>query len=155
MVAVVGQAELSARWGPVGPAIVAAGYHGVQAFPLRWQGLVLGGLNVFYPTAEVSGTGTGQLLADVATLILATTTPHDVTQVQDNLRRALAGRIILEQAKGVLAHQHDTDPDQAFDLLRQRAHDAGTTLTRTAEDVVRAAQRGSSGQAPATSGEAG
>ncbi|SDE31153.1 GAF and ANTAR domain-containing protein [Auraticoccus monumenti] len=140
-VTVRGQEALAARWGTIGPAIVESGYHAVQGFPMRWQGLVLGGLNVFYPTAEVADQATGQLLADIASLVVARAVPMGPAEVEESLRTALAGRIVVEQAKGVLAHQTGTDPDEAYEVLRQRAREAGSTLTRTAETVVRSADR--------------
>lgn len=141
LVAVTDRDALRSRWGPVGPAIAERGYAAVQAFPMRWQGTVLGGLNVFYRTAEVADEVTGQLLADVATLVVARAVPLHPEQVEENLRAALAGRIVVEQAKGVLAYQRGTDPDEAFDELRRRARAVGSTLSGTAQQVVRSVDR--------------
>lgn len=136
VVGVSGQDELRARWGPVGPAIVAAGYHGVQAFPLRWRGLVLGGLNVFYPTPVMGDVGTGQVLADLAAVVVVGSSSGGPAGMERGLQQALAGRVVVEQAKGVLSYQHDVDVDVAFEVLRRQAEAAGTTLTATAEHVV-------------------
>ena len=38
-----------------------------------------------------------------------------------NLRKALASRIVIEQAKGVLIERLDLPPEAVFDLLRSAA----------------------------------
>jgi transcriptional regulator with GAF, ATPase, and Fis domain len=43
------------RWGRVGEAIVKAGFHAVQAVPLRWHGKTIGAMNAFH-TVQVSST---------------------------------------------------------------------------------------------------
>jgi len=56
--------------------------------------------------------------------------------VQAQLRQALDTRVVIEQAKGVLAHQHQVSTEQAFTLLRTRARSTGTRLSDLARDVV-------------------
>ena len=55
------------------------------------------------------------------------------------LEHALAARVRVEQAIGVLAERHRLRPRQAFDLLRSVARSGGRRVTDVAEDVVASA----------------
>ena len=57
------------------------------------------------------------------------------------LRRALASRVWIEQAKGVLAATQGADPDDAFQQLRARARSSSRKLADLAQEVVQEAQR--------------
>ena len=46
-VSAIGADELTRRWEEVGQAIVRSGFQRVDAYPMRWRGRVLGGLNIF------------------------------------------------------------------------------------------------------------
>jgi hypothetical protein len=52
------------------------------------------------------------------------------------LEHALAARVRVEQAIGVLAERHRLRPRQAFDLLRSVARSAGRRVIKVAENVV-------------------
>jgi len=52
------------------------------------------------------------------------------------LTRALAARVRVEQAIGVLAERHRLRPRQAFDLLRTVARSRGQKISEIAESVV-------------------
>ena len=52
------------------------------------------------------------------------------------LEHALAARVRVEQAIGVLAERHRLRPRQAFDLLRSAARSGGRRVIEVAEDVV-------------------
>lgn len=55
------------------------------------------------------------------------------------LEHALASRVKVEQAIGVLAERHRLRPRDAFDLLRRAARSRGTRVTDLAQDVVASA----------------
>jgi hypothetical protein len=74
--------------------------------------------------------GNGRREADEASRLAVT-----VTQ----LEHALASRVRVEQAIGVLAERHRLRPRQAFDLLRGAARSRGTRVTEIAQDVVASA----------------
>ena len=57
------------------------------------------------------------------------------------LRQALANRVWIEQAKGVLAATRGVGPDQAFQQLRHQARSSSRKLADLAREVVQAAQR--------------
>jgi hypothetical protein len=52
------------------------------------------------------------------------------------LEHALAARVRVEQAIGVLAERHRVRPREAFDLLRKASRSRGTRVTDLAQDVV-------------------
>lgn len=143
-VSAVGRAKLIERWPTVGETIVAAGYSSVHAFPLVWRGRVLGGLNVF-TTSEQPWDGqqmsVGQTFADVSTLAVVHLPELSDAELAARIDRALAGRVVIERAKGVLAHVHDISTDEAYDRLTQLATERGATLTVTAQGIIDAAAR--------------
>lgn len=55
------------------------------------------------------------------------------------LEHALASRVKVEQAIGVLAERHRLRPRDAFDLLRRAARSRGVRVTDLAQDVVASA----------------
>ncbi len=55
------------------------------------------------------------------------------------LEHALASRVRVEQAIGVLAERHRLHPREAFDLLRGAARSRGSRVTEMAQDVVASA----------------
>jgi AmiR/NasT family two-component response regulator len=52
------------------------------------------------------------------------------------LRTALHSRIVIEQAKGVLAERFDLDVDEAFGILRRAARNNRTSIHALAGRVV-------------------
>lgn len=54
------------------------------------------------------------------------------------LETALQSRIVIEQAKGILAHAVGISVDQAFELLRKTARDRGTKLHDLAAEIAAA-----------------
>jgi len=52
------------------------------------------------------------------------------------LEHALASRVRVEQAIGVLAERHRLRPREAFDLLRRASRSRGARVTEMAQDVV-------------------
>jgi AmiR/NasT family two-component response regulator len=54
----------------------------------------------------------------------------------DQLRRALHSRIVIEQAKGVLAERYDLTMQETFELLRSSARNNRMSIHGLAEAVV-------------------
>jgi AmiR/NasT family two-component response regulator len=52
------------------------------------------------------------------------------------LEHALESRIVIEQAKGVLAERLSAQPDEAFEVLRRAARSAQVRLHDLANEVV-------------------
>lgn len=141
---VVGAGEVDRRWPRIGPEITGAGFRSVYAFPLRWHGLTIGGLNLFAATdapLDDSARQLAQTFADVAALVIVQPVQVDQVDLLASLRRALEGRVVVEQAKGVLAYQLGVDMAAAYDELVRRSDQDGLSLTETAAATVAQAQR--------------
>ena len=130
----------SARWPQFVPAALAAGFASVHALPMRFRDSVLGALGLFGTTVGAlrpEDLTLGQALADVASVALVQdTAATDRTAVNEQLQTALTSRIVLEQAKGVLAQRGELDMAEAFAALRQFARDHNLRLTKVAQAVV-------------------
>ena len=130
----------TARWPQFATAATEVGFIGVHAIPMRLRDQVIGTLNLFRrvpdglnPTVAVAG----RALVDVATIgILQERAIHQQEVVAGQLQVALNSRVLIEQAKGILAERLRTTPDDAFFILRRYARDHNRPLTQLAGDVV-------------------
>jgi GAF domain-containing protein len=132
--------EAVERWPVFTPAAVEAGFGATHALPMRLRGQVIGVLNLFTDDPvrlSNDDIAVGQAMADVATIgLLHERTLHEQTIVSEQLQTALHSRILVEQAKGVLAARVDISVDEAFTRLRSHARNHGLTLTAVASAVV-------------------
>ncbi len=137
-VVATGVEALAERWGEVGEAIAAAGFHAVLALPMHYRGVALGGLNLFYAGAAPSRETheLAQAVADMATLLVVHSSPVGEEQVRARMAEALSARELVEQAKGVLAHTEGLTMEEAYTELLRRSVALVTPLTRTALAVV-------------------
>lgn len=140
-VSAVDLAEAADRW-PVFAAAVAdrGAFRSIHALPLRLRGEAIGALNLFHrqpgslPAVDLA---LGQALADVATIgILSERAIHRGEVLNEQLQSALNSRVIIEQAKGVLAHRGNLSTDAAFDQLRRYARSNNLRLSDVARNVV-------------------
>lgn len=133
--------EAAGRWPQLIAALAGKGsYRSVHALPLRLRGQAIGGMNLFHtrpgplPEADLR---LGQALADVATIaILQHRNASDLDVVNAQLRTALDSRIIIEQAKGMVAARARVPMDQAFTRLRSHARNHNQRLADVASNVV-------------------
>jgi transcriptional regulator with GAF, ATPase, and Fis domain len=112
----------------------------VFAIPLRLRSERIGALNMFrVKTGPLSSSDllVAQALADVATIgILHQRVLMRGAQVNGQLQTALNSRVVIEQAKGVLAERLGLDMDQAFVSLRSMARSTNRHLSDTARAVI-------------------
>ncbi|CAA9301703.1 MAG: hypothetical protein AVDCRST_MAG48-1377 [uncultured Friedmanniella sp.] len=139
-----GAGDLGRRWGGVGQAVLDAGFRRVDAFPVFWHDDVLGALNLFHGEGgplEPEAERTGATFATMAALLLARPSDLSTGTVQQQVLAALESRVVIEQAKGVLAYLWRVDMAQAYALLVQAAADQGRPLTEVASRIVEDASR--------------
>ena len=78
-----------------------------------------------------------QALADVATIaILQHRATIEAQAVNEQLNHALNSRIVIEQAKGMLAERAGLDMEQAFATLRNHARNHNLRLVDVAHDLI-------------------
>lgn len=127
-------------WPLFAPKAREAGFHMVHALPLRLRSDVIGAMNIFSPELrELSPLDVNltQALADVATIgILQERAVKHGTDLAEQLQGALNSRIVLEQAKGIVAEGRQVDVDEAFALLRGYARSNRTQLSVVASSVI-------------------
>ena len=58
----------------------------------------------------------------------------------DDLKQAIEGPMITEQAKGILMERHAIDEEQAEDMLRDEAHQEHSRVVDTAQEIVSATE---------------
>ena len=79
----------------------------------------------------------GQGLADMATIgLLQQRAVHEQVVLAEQLQSALNSRVLIEQAKGMLAERHGLDPADAFTLMRTYARRTGSPLLTIAQRVI-------------------
>ncbi|WP_055563941.1 ANTAR domain-containing protein [Streptomyces atriruber] len=119
---------------------VDRGFTAVAAMPLRLRETVIGALNVFRVQPlplDARELRLGQALADAATIgILQYRTIRDQTVINEQLEGALGTRIVIEQAKGMLAERLSLTPDEAFARLRDGARGRHLLLTDLCLEVI-------------------
>ncbi|MEF3118167.1 GAF and ANTAR domain-containing protein [Streptomyces chrestomyceticus] len=110
-----------------------AGFVTTHALPMRLRQQIVGALNLFDAREQNlsdSDTRIAQALADVATIaILQHRTIVHANIERAQLKAALSSRVVIEQAKGILAERWETDLDIAFDALRRHARKHQLQLT--------------------------
>lgn len=128
------------RWPRFAPKAVEAGFHIVHALPLRLRSQVIGAMNIFREeTTELSQieVDLSQALADAATIgILQERAVSHGSLLAGQLQDALNSRVVIEQAKGVVAERLQVAMDVAFPLLRGYARRHRRKLSDVAADVI-------------------
>lgn len=132
--------EAPEEWAQFSAAARQQGFHAVHAVPLRLRSQVIGVMGLFRRstgTLAAADAALAQALADVATIgILQERLVHESGLVTEQLQHALDSRIVIEQAKGVVAESSGVDMDAAFGLLRAHARGNNLSLRSVAEGVV-------------------
>jgi GAF domain-containing protein len=140
--AVVNQdlATVNGRWPRFAPEALAAGFQSVHALPMRLRGTVIGALNLFNAQpgqmrpADIEA---AQALADVATIaVLQHRAVSEAQVLNEQLNYALNSRIVIEQAKGMVAQRQGLNMEDAFAVLRGHARSHNIRLVDVANAVI-------------------
>jgi GAF domain-containing protein len=137
---VVADISTLTTWPDFRAAALSQGFHSVQAVPMRIQGRTIGAMGLFRSAAgplTAEDSAIAQALADVATIsLMQERTIREAALVNEQLQRALNTRVLIEQAKGVIAHTGGVDMDEAFNRLRNYARANSQSLQMTAGSIV-------------------
>lgn len=128
------------RWPGFAEAAVGEGYRTATAVPMRHRGQVVGALNLFATEAtnlSEEDLTVAQAMADLATIAILQdrSTTGDRTLISQ-LRLALETRVVIEQAKGIVAHEAELSMDDAFNRIRKHARDNNQRLRDIAAAIV-------------------
>jgi len=128
------------RWPRFAPQALREGFIRVHAVPLRLRGETIGALNLFGHASGVLPERdllVAQALADTATIgILQERAIRRGEVLTEQLEAALHSRVVIEQAKGVLAQAGNLDMERAFQALRGYARRQRARLSDTAHRIV-------------------
>jgi GAF domain-containing protein len=130
----------SRTWDRYQQAAREAGIVAVASTPMCHDGRSVGAVDL-YSTAprdwSADDLGAVGILSDMATGFLVHAQELDrQCRVNEQLREALHSRIVIEQAKGVLAAERHISVDEAFEVLRRHARSHAVSLRSVAEAVV-------------------
>lgn len=119
---------------------LANGVRAVLGIPMPVGVQRIGALNVYWHAPHVvtdDEVQIAQLLADMASgYILNATRVERSETLAHQLQHALDSRVVIEQAKGILAERHHLSPSEAFHRLRQRARSSSRRVHDVATDIV-------------------
>lgn len=128
------------RWPEFTPKALELGFGSVYAFPMVLVTNRLGALNLFASDPRGLDQGDEQVAQGLAnfTTIGLTQRRHleAQTELANQLQDALRTRVVIEQAKGMIADQLQTSIDEAFKHLRSAARSNNLHIHRLASAVV-------------------
>jgi AmiR/NasT family two-component response regulator len=107
---------------------------------MRLRSEAVGSLNMFSTTTPAlrdDDLRVAQAMADVATIgILQERAIRDGRELSNHLEAALQSRIVIEQAKGIVAEHQKIDVDRAFERIRTFARNHNRLLSETARELI-------------------
>ncbi|WP_432478662.1 ANTAR domain-containing protein [Nocardioides sp. GXQ0305] len=129
------------RWPAFLEAATSAGFRAVLTVPLTRGERVDASLSAYSRSPRSwsdDDEGAAVVLAAIATAwATGTEVLREQAKVVAQLQHALDSRVLIEQAKGVLAAVERVRPDAAFELMRGHARRRGIPVREVAEAVVR------------------
>lgn len=135
----------AAVWPRYAPEAVRLGFAQLHAIPLRRGQAVVGALDLFarhVTPMSLRDMKLAQSMAEVATIgILHNRSRRHALERAGQLQAALDSRVVIEQAKGVLAERFHVDMAEAFAILRHHARQTNTRVADLARDVVNGSVR--------------
>lgn len=130
----------STVWPLFSVVALEAGFHSASAIPLRLRDATIGALNLFSTDGAPLSEGdfmVARAFADLASIsVVQHRAARERQQVNEQLSYALGSRIVLEQAKGIIAERAGIDLSEAFDRLRRYARDHNLRLTDVAHAAI-------------------
>lgn len=130
----------AAGWPQYRAALHQAGFEGCVAVPLRLREQVLGALALL-SSARLelcdADTRRAHALCDAATVgLLQDRSRSRLTTLSEQLQTALESRLLIEQAKGILAERAGIGLEAAFQMIRTQARSTHQSLAEIATSVI-------------------
>jgi GAF domain-containing protein len=128
------------QWPLFRSSALSQGFRSLHAVPMRLRNRTIGALNLFGHEAgplTADDAAIAQAFADVATItLLQERAARENALINEQLQHALSSRILIEQAKGVIAHTSNVNMNAAFALLRGYARAHNQTIYETADKII-------------------
>lgn len=136
----VADIEQAVEWPEYRDTALELGLKAAVGYPLSYQDTRLGALNIYADERRQWSEDDLDVLgvfADMATAFLVRNAElAESRDLATQLEGALDSRVLIEQAKGVLANEYGITVDAAFDRLRRYSQDQNIKLTDVCEAVV-------------------
>jgi len=132
-------------WDRIAVVVRQLQVRGVLSVPVRLAGQPVGTLNVYatqpraWTPAEVQALGAFAVVTAELVRTAVELANHQLEVAQ--LRQALASRVWIEQAKGMVAATQGVALDEAFQQIRGRARSSSRKLAEVAQGVIQEVQR--------------
>ena len=132
-------------WDRIAVVVRQLQVRGVLSVPVRLADQPVGTLNVYatqpraWSPAEVQALGAFAVVTAELVRTAVELANHQLEVAQ--LRQALASRVWIEQAKGMVAATEGVTLDEAFQQLRVRARSSSRKLADVAQEVIQEVQR--------------
>ena len=142
---IVRSADLNreARWPELRPVLTASSFRAAAGIPLRSEDRPLGSLNLYDSKRRDwsdDDMRAATILADMAVgYVINASQLEQAERTREQLQEALDSRIVIEQAKGMIANANGIGVDDAFQLLRRYARSQRKPLRAIASEVVESA----------------
>ena len=128
------------RWPDFARRVVGVGVLSSLSIPLPFQGASIGALNNYARTPRAFGEADAALAQEVAAFVaIAVANAEATARATDdvaNMRRAMASRAVIEQAKGILMERYKITSEQAFTLLTHASQRTNVKLRDVAEELT-------------------
>jgi len=127
-------------WPRYAPEALARGFQGVAGLPMRVDDRIIGAINLYH-TDELNLTegdleAAGVLAAVASGYVVNARELDKAVILAEQLQTALDSRVVIEQAKGMIAERTGLGVTEAFEVLRRYARSNGTKLRDVARLVV-------------------
>lgn len=132
--------ERHQEWPEYVPAVERTGFRAVLAVPLVLDERRVGSLDVYNAEPRVwtdEAVSAASALADIAAAFVLNAS--DLAQAQrtsEQLQTALDSRVLIEQAKGVLAERTGITPNDAFNQIRTHARANNATVRSVCTQII-------------------
>ena len=116
------------------------GVRAVVGIPMSLAGSTIGAINLYSTTARRwtrDHLRPAMALTNIATAyLLSAAALAKQTELSEQLQHALDSRVLIEQAKGVLAEANGIAVDEAYQVLRRHARSCGRRVQDVARQII-------------------
>lgn len=128
------------RWPALVPELPDAGVRAVLGIPIRIDQVAVGSLNVYRDRPGTWDDGEVAALEAygglVESLLRTALQSRERQQLAEQLQHALASRVVIDRAVGMVMARENVNAVAAFNRLRHRARDTGRKVADVAAELV-------------------